>query len=351
MQKALNVSRLEVVGTGNVSQILFAESLGNVGSYLPDRVVVLTDANVHKLYEKLFPEFPVVVVKPGEDSKSLETVAKVYQEMIALGMDRSSFLLSIGGGVVCDLGGFVASTYMRGIKFGFVSTTLLSQVDASVGGKNGINFQGIKNMVGVFSQPEFVICDHRLLKSLPHRERLSGLAEIIKSAVISDAGLFEILENRYAEILKLDEAVTAELIRRSVEIKISIVECDERESGRRRLLNFGHSFGHAIETTYGMTHGEAISQGMLVAVWVSLMEGTLKEEDANRIRNLIHRCGFPVPLKLEARVLMKELLRDKKKENKLFHFVLLNAIGKAFIKPMKVTKLGEYLESYIRVHQ
>jgi 3-dehydroquinate synthase len=210
----------------------------------------------------------------------LETVTTIFNQLVDMEVDRSTLILGIGGGIVCDIAGFVASTYMRGTPFGFVSTTLLSQVDASVGGKNGVNFGGYKNMVGVFNQPEFVVCDMMLLKTLPFREIQCGFAEIIKHGAIADHRMLDFIENHRDAALDLESRIVEHLVYRSVEIKAGVVTRDEREKGERRKLNFGHTFGHAIEKLTGIPHGEAVGIGMVMAAALSVKKGLLSPVDA-----------------------------------------------------------------------
>ncbi|HSQ84884.1 MAG TPA: 3-dehydroquinate synthase family protein, partial [Desulfobacterales bacterium] len=186
---------LEIHGSTGDSFIYVGETIQNLGNYIPtENVVIITDKNVKQLYENDFPPHPVITIGIGETIKNLDTARNIYEKLVAVGADRSTFIVGIGGGIVCDIAGFVASTYLRGVRFGFVSSTLLSQVDASVGGKNGVNFKDYKNMVGVFNQPEFVICDLNLLKTLPKKEILNGMAEIVKHGAIENADLFAYLE-------------------------------------------------------------------------------------------------------------------------------------------------------------
>ena len=240
--------KLTVTGQVNSSTLLVGERLQNASRYISAKdVVVITDTHVDQLYHEQFPAGEVITIGTGEEVKNLDTVRDIYSRLISLQADRSTFILGIGGGVVCDISGYVASTYMRGLNFGYVPTTLLAQVDASVGGKTGVNLEGYKNLVGVFNQPEFVLCDGRLLETLPQREVLCGMAEIIKHAAIADMDLFEFLEQNYENAIQLDEDIIEKLIYDSVVIKSAIVNRDETEKGERRKLNFGHTFGHAIE--------------------------------------------------------------------------------------------------------
>ena len=216
------------------------------------KVFVITDNNVSHHLSAHFPDAPVLIIKSGESSKNWKTLAEAGRWLLDQGADRSAFILGFGGGMVCDLAGFLASIYMRGIGFGFVSTTLLSQTDASVGGKNGINLDGYKNILGVFNQPEFVLCDPILLETLPDKEWRNGLAEVVKHALIADQAMFDLMEQNINRILLRDHAFAAYMVNRSVEIKSHIVREDEREHGMRRKLNLGHTLGHAVERATGM---------------------------------------------------------------------------------------------------
>ncbi|MFU8770398.1 MAG: 3-dehydroquinate synthase, partial [Desulfotignum sp.] len=232
----------KILGKGGTSQIHVGERLGNLADHLPDQpLVIITDENVKSLYGHAFPKVPVITIGTGEKIKTLATVETILHRLIDLGCDRSCFILGIGGGIVCDIAGFAASIFMRGVDFGFVSTTLLSQVDASVGGKNGVNLSAFKNMAGVFSQPRFVICDPDMLKTLPQKEIANGMAEIVKHALIADAGMLAFIENNHARALNLDPEIIFQLVSDSVAIKSRVVQQDERESGERRKLNFGHT--------------------------------------------------------------------------------------------------------------
>ena len=226
------MKRMEIQGDSGRSEIFVGERLGNVTAYLPvEHPVIITDTNVGRLYDKDFPPGHVIRIGTGEAVKNLDTVQQIFEEMVALKADRSTFILGIGGGIVCDIAGFAASTYMRGVGFGFVSTSLLSQVDASVGGKNGVNFSGYKNMVGVFNQPAFVICDLDVLKTLETDEVRCGFAEIVKHAAIADSAMFEYLEKNYGKALSLDLTVIEKLVHESVMIKSAVVNKDEKEKG------------------------------------------------------------------------------------------------------------------------
>jgi 3-dehydroquinate synthase len=334
------VKTLEIHGSTGVSTILVGEQLQNLERYIPaGKAVIITDTNVRQFYQKDFSHFDIIPIETGEKIKNLDTARYIYKSLVELEADRSTFIIGIGGGIVCDITGFVASTYLRGVRFGFVSTTLLSQVDASVGGKNGVNFEGYKNMIGVFNQPEFVICDLDLLKTLPEKEILCGMAEIVKHAAIGDADLFAFLEENYKKALELDFSVIEKLVYDSIVIKSAIVNRDEKEQGERRKLNFGHTFGHAIEKTTGAPHGEAVSAGMVMASDLSVKRGSLPAQEAERIKKLLQKLKLPIRLQADRKKVLDALQKDKKRKGDIIYFVLLNNIGNPFVDQIPIIEL------------
>ncbi len=335
------MKELLVQGGRGTSRILVGGAIDDVGAHIePARTVIITDKTVQGLYGQRFPDCPVIPIGSGETHKTLETVSKIFGRLVELEADRSSFILGIGGGIVCDIAGFVASTYMRGIRFGFVSTTLLSQVDASVGGKNGVNFGGFKNMVGTFNQPEFVICDLSMLKTLPYEECLCGFAEIIKHGAIADGEMLDFIENRRAKALNLDAETIAHLVFRSVEIKAGVVSRDEREKGERRKLNFGHTFGHALEKLTGIPHGQAVGIGMGMAVRLSAEKGLLPISDADRLSQILHDYGLPIRSPVDGPSMVATMRKDKKREGEHIHFVFLEKLGAARVETLDFEELA-----------
>ena len=332
--------KVEIKGADSNSDILVGETLENLSVYLPsENVVIITDENVSKYYLDKFPDFKIITIGTGESVKTLDTAAYIYQQLLDMDAQRSTFLVGIGGGIVCDITGFIASTFLRGIRFGFVSSTLLSQVDASVGGKNGVNHQGFKNMIGVFNQPEFVICDNRLLKTLPKRELLSGFAEIIKHAAIDDADYFSYLEKHCEKALAIEPDVIEKIVHDSVIIKSEVVNRDEQEKGERRKLNFGHTFGHAIEKTFKIPHGEAVSLGMVLASSLSTRKGLLTEAKAKQLTALLRHYGLPVDIDFDRNKILEALNKDKKRKGDNIHFVLLEDIGKSVMMDISIDEL------------
>jgi len=334
------MNKIVVKASSGTSQVLLGGSIDDLAELCGSRkTLVITDTNVHRFHGSRFPEAPLVVIEPGEDSKDLHTVRTIYERCVELELDRGALVVGIGGGVVCDIAGFVGATYLRGVDFGFVATSLLAQVDASVGGKNGVNLNSYKNLVGTFAQPEFVVLDHELLKTLPDIELRSGLAEVVKAAAIADATLFEFLERHQADLLAADQTAIAAATKGAVEVKADIVMKDERESNLRRLLNFGHTFGHAVERTSGLTHGEAVSVGMVVAARLSQTRGLITANDVDRIEAILDGLGLPIRIAAEGDAAFDAMRKDKKREGDSIYFVLLEKIGGATITPIGLDEL------------
>ncbi len=327
------------------SRVHVGESIKNLGNHLPPgRLIIITDENVKRLYGDQFPDAPVITIGMGEKIKTLATCQAIYDQFIRYQADRTTFILGIGGGIVCDITGFAASTYMRGLPFGFVSTTLLSQVDASVGGKNGVNFQGYKNMVGLFCQPDFVICDMDLLKTLPPQEISNGLAEIVKHGLIQDDVMFSYIEDNKTKVLTLDHEVITRLVTDSVKIKARVVTADEKEAGERRKLNFGHTIGHALESILQEGHGRAVSMGMAAAARFSRMRGLLSETDENRIIRLLSDLGLPVTHDVAPQEVAQTMTMDKKRESDRIHFVFLTNIGSCRVESIKLSEVNKFIQ-------
>ena len=336
----MQMKTLEIHGSAGKSTLLVGEKLGNLGVYLPPLpTVIITDGNVRHLYGDQFPETRVIEVGMGEGIKTLETVKDIFQELVAYEADRSVFIVGIGGGIVCDIAGFAASTYLRGVRFGFVPTTLLAQVDAGVGGKNGVNFSGYKNMVGVFNQPEFVICDPEVLQTLSERDRGCGLAEIVKHAAIADDRLFVYLEGNVDAVLAMDPAAVRRMVYDSAMIKSGIVNRDEKETGERRKLNFGHTIGHAVEKVHKLPHGEAVSIGMMAAAKLSAQRGYLTDPEVARLAKLLEALKLPTRLAIDKARAIDALHHDKKREQNTLHFVLLRRMGEAVVEPIPLSTL------------
>jgi 3-dehydroquinate synthase len=310
-----------------------------------NKIAVISNPTVYAFYgEKISGtlkdagyDLTEVLIPDGEEYKSLAYTEKIYASLLEAKLDRKSALIALGGGVIGDITGFAASTYMRGIDFVQVPTTLLAQVDSSVGGKTGVNHPLVKNMIGTFWQPRLVWIDTATLATLPRREFLSGLAEVIKYGVIWDKDLFAYLETNRDKILQLDAASLTHIIRRSCEIKAEVVSKDERESGLRAILNYGHTIGHAVETVTGYNkylHGEAVAIGMHMEAKLSHQIGTLDEEEVLRIKALIDSYELPSapPDDIEVNDLLEKMQIDKKTVGGEMHFVLPEKVGGAKIR-------------------
>ncbi len=334
MEKVMEVRRER----GGVSRVVIGSVERWLNELLPEgRIIVVADANVDRHFGKLVERFDHIIIGQGESNKTLRTVEDIIRQLIEREADRDTFLLGIGGGIVTDITGFVASIYMRGVGFGFIPTTLLAQVDASVGGKNGVNLDGYKNMVGLFNQPDFVICDPQMLCTLPDREFRAGLAEVIKAAVIGDKELFELFEEHCFEDFRTDSSLLHRAICGAVAVKAEIVERDEREAGERRKLNLGHTIGHAIEKcSHDFLHGEAVAIGMAYVAQMAAEAGELSVGDAERIRSVINRYGLPVELPVELRRLRQAIMRDKKRAGDEIAVVMPAAIGRCVVRKIPV---------------
>lgn len=333
---------IEIKTFNTFSKILIGEHVSNLQKYVPSKnVIIITDSHILQHYREYVEMFPVVEIGLGEKNKTMNTLEKIFGKFVEYEVDRSWFVVGIGGGIVCDVTGFAASVYMRGLPFGFVSTTLLSQVDASVGGKNGVNFQGYKNMLGVFNQPEFVICDPHMLSTLDRKEFIAGFAEIIKAGAIRKPTLFNYLENHIDNALNKVPEVIEELVYQSVLMKAEVVERDEREKGERRILNFGHTFAHSFERIGSMLHGEAVSLGMVLASKLSHKLGKLEKQDVTRLQNLLVKTGLPVDCDFDMKQVIEVMMKDKKREGDHLNLVLLNKIGEAITYKTHINQLEE----------
>ena len=342
----MDVTNLEIENKCGASTICFGNALNLIYKHLPKyrRVIVITDENVAGRYRNLLRHFEQIVIGVGEGNKNLQTAMMVYERLMEMGADTHSYLLGVGGGIVTDITGFVAATYMRGMDFSFVPTTLLSQVDASIGGKNGVNFHDYKNMVGTIRQPEFVICDVVMLHTLPEREFRAGLAEVIKTAILGDSELFEILEHTSCKELRKNDNLLEEIILRSMKVKASVVAEDEREGGRRRILNLGHTIAHAIEkSTSKFSHGEAVAIGLHHITHVALSQGLISVNDAERIFALIDHYGFDTTQPITHKQLLDAIKADKKRSGNTLHLILPTAIGAVVDKVVTFEELNTIL--------
>lgn len=315
------------------------------------RVIIITDINVYDLYKSVIDLYPHVVMGSGEQNKTLDAVQGIYRQLMELRADRGSYLVGFGGGIVTDVTGFVASTYMRGVAgFGFVASTLLAQVDASVGGKNGVNLDGFKNIIGTFNQPDFVLCDSGLLASLPERELRAGLAEVLKCGLIRDRSILDLFESVSSSgeftADELQRAVVA-----SVELKAAVVTADEREMGERKLLNLGHTLAHAVEKcSDDYLHGEAVGVGLVAAARISRGLGLLSDQELERVYSLVAKVGLPteMPAGVSIERLVEAALSDKKREAKHIDFIVMNGLSDAQIRRFDVDEFRQMVRDMVR---
>lgn len=296
------------------------------------KIFVITDPAVDKYcfpaFKKSSLQVEKIVISAGEKAKNIETVKKIWQKLLALGCDRKSLIINLGGGAILDIGGFAAATYERGVDFMQIPTTLLAQVDASVGGKVAVNFAGIKNLIGSFNQPVAVFCDINFLSTLPDRELISGFAEIIKHGLVAHKKYFDFVTSKKPKAFSQEELV--KIVLGSVKIKADIVSKDEKETGPRRILNFGHTIGHAIEalsqnTKNPLLHGEAVSIGMVAEAKISGVK-------VNKIKQVLINAGLPVDLPdFPVEQVLEKIKSDKKSEGGEINWTLITSIGKGVI--------------------
>lgn len=325
---------------------LFDTSFAQLDQWVSrDKAVVITDEHVFARHKKKFKGWNTIVLKPGEAYKVQATVDGIVAQLIQLGADRSTILIGVGGGVVTDITGYVAGIYMRGLRFALVPTSLLAMVDASIGGKNGIDVGVYKNMVGLIRQPEILLFDIDFLKTLPPAEWKNGFAEIIKHAAIKDAKLFRLLQENTLTQFKRDPKKLARLIRTNVLIKTKVVLQDEFEKGDRKLLNFGHTLGHAIENQYELSHGEAISIGMTYAALLSAQLN--KFSGAEALIALLSKYGLPTRASFDWKKVTKLLAMDKKNSAAGIQYIILEKLGKGVVEPIPVQELISRLRKLV----
>jgi len=306
--------------------------------------VIVTDENIYAHHAKRFKGCNTIVLKPGEEFKVQATVDAVIEELIGMQADRKTTLIGVGGGVITDITGYAASVYMRGIPFGFIPTSILALVDASIGGKNGIDVGAYKNMVGIIRQPKFLLHDMVFLNTLPQNEWENGFAEIIKHACIKDAAMFRELEASTLKTYQNRKVSICELVQRNVIIKSRVVQKDEFEKGERRLLNFGHTLGHALENQYELSHGQAISIGMAYACYVS--EELCGFKETKRVISALNKYNLPTEFSFDKQKVFDVMKMDKKRERKELNYILLEKIGKGVVKQIPLQKLEQIISKF-----
>ena len=329
----------------------FRSSFADIDQLLAGRdAVFITNEHIAQLFSKLFTGRKCLVLPPSESSKDMHTIETLAKSLLAAEATRNTVLVGVGGGVVTDITGFLASVYMRGVSFGFVPTTLLGMVDAAVGGKNGVNIGMNKNVAGTIIQPEFILYDASFLDTLPDDEWSNGFAEIIKYACIFDAPLFTELSSHNISFYKNDNPATEKLIERCVQWKNKTVAEDEREQGIRKLLNFGHTAAHAIENLYEIPHGKAVAIGMVIACMISEQVTGLDSKVSQHLRQLLSLYHLPVKMKIDAKRAMDLLRRDKKRKGDKIDYILLQQTGQAVTRSLPFDIIEIALTEYDSHH-
>ncbi len=297
--------------------------------------IVITDENVARYHHQLLPP-NTIIIPAGEQTKQPEIVKHITEQLLLKGATRHTTIVGVGGGVLTDIVGFVGATYMRGIKFGFVPTTLLGLVDASIGGKNGVDVGVYKNIMGTIRQPTFILHHYALLSTLPQSEWVNGFAEVIKYAALFDPQLFALLQQSNIHQFQSNATILSSLVNTCMQWKLNLVQQDEWETGPRKLLNFGHTLGHAIENTYHLTHGQAVAIGMVLAAQLSVIHSSLPQPQATQLTQLIAAYQLPTSMHIAKDQIANTLLADKKRNGDTIDFILLNNIGKPIIKPLSI---------------
>jgi len=326
------------IGAGILAQT--GEKLKELG--LRDKAVIITNPTVNKLYGAVVKQSlrdagfktAVLAVPDGEEYKTLESAGKLYEQLAEWGAEKSTAILALGGGVIGDLAGFVAATYMRGVPLVQIPTTLLAQCDSSIGGKTAVDYKQLKNEIGTFYQPKMTISDVTTLKSLPEKEFIGGLAEVIKHAVIKDEQFFSYLEQNLDRLKPLDNNVLEAVVAKSARIKVAFVEKDEKDMGLRNILNFGHTVGHAVESVsqFRVAHGQGVSIGMTAAAGIAVRMELMDQSDAVRLEKLLAKAGLPTKLpQMDVQQVMRAMRYDKKVQGGKIRFVLPRTIGQVFI--------------------
>ncbi len=324
--------------------IYFANGMSHLKEIIDVKhTIFITDENVFAAHTKRFKGYNTIVLKAGEEFKTQATVDSIIEQLIAFEADRKTTLVGVGGGVITDLTGYVASIYMRGLQFGFIPTTLLALVDASIGGKNGIDVGVYKNIVGVTKQPSFILHDMIFLNTLPDAEWQNGFAEIIKHACIKDAAMFKQLQSHDLAYYQSKKKEACLLIQRNAKIKLKVVQADEFEQADRKLLNFGHTLGHALENQYELSHGQAISIGMTYASEISKQLLGFKQTEA--VVNLLEQYGLPAYVDFNKQKVFEVLKMDKKRAQKEMNYVLLEKIGKGIVLPIPLDDLENLISN------
>ncbi len=337
----------QVIFPSGTVDYLFSSSFAEISRYGDkEHIIIITDEHIAQLYASLLTGYKMLVLPPAESSKDMTTITELSKQLLKLEATRNTMLVGVGGGVITDITGFLASVYMRGVPFGFVPTTILGMVDAAIGGKNGVNLGMNKNVLGTITQPKFILFDYKFLDTLPDDEWSNGFAEIIKYACLYDGGLYEELKRRNLDYYKSGTGVIDDVIRQCAGWKNKVVAEDERERGVRKLLNFGHTAAHAIENLYELPHGKAVGIGMVIACMISEHETGLNSDTTKDVKELLTKYNLPVRISIDVARAMQLLKMDKKRVDDTVDYILLEAIGKPVIKPMAFDVVEKALAEY-----
>lgn len=332
-----------LIDTGS-SKIKLGAYCSSLDDYIEaKRLVYVVDHNVARLYPDIFKDHEKLVIQANEQDKTLDTVYTLYNHFNRLELDRSCVVVAVGGGIVCDIAAFAAATYLRGLRCTLVPTTLLAQLDAAIGGKNGVNFQNYKNLVGTIRQPELILCDPEFLKTLEHKELSNGYAEMIKHALIADAEFFGLLAKKREAAFALEGALMYELLEKAIKIKIDIVKKDELEHGERMKLNLGHTIAHALENhaqlqQTELSHGAAVSIGIVAEAKIAMKQEMLSNSEFTQIQKVLADFMLPIDLPMAAGKLSDAISRDKKWRGESLKIPLLQGIGSAVIKSFSLAE-------------
>ncbi len=333
---------------GNRVKYYFEQSIKGVDSFSSrENTIIITDENLMQHYASFLEGRKVIVLPACETAKNFATIEKVIEKLIELKVTKNYLIVGFGGGVVTDVTGFIANIYMRGINFAFMPTSLLAMVDAALGGKNGINVGMQKNSVGTIQQPKWIIFDRTMLYTLPQQEWVNGFAEIIKYGVILDERLFKLLQQHTLQEFQDKHYLTSKLLYICTHIKTLIVEQDEKDNGQRRLLNFGHTLGHAIEKLENIPHGFAIAKGMVAALKISEEINNFDSTQKEEILLLLQKFGLPYQFDSNKKDVFDILTLDKKRENDNIHFILCNTIGQGNVTPISLVQLNDLMEQIL----
>jgi 3-dehydroquinate synthase len=336
---------IETTLDGKIVKTIFGASFKDVlRFYEIAKIIILTDETILDLHKQQFEGFLTIKINGKESNKTQTTIDSIVEQMLEMDIDKSFMLVGVGGGVVTDMAGYVASIYKRGIKLGLVPTTILGMTDAAIGGKNGVNVGMYKNMVGTTNQPQFVLYDFSFLDTLPKAEWINGFAEIIKHACIKDANMFTELAEKNIDYYFSNKEALAALVEKNVALKTAVVLNDVYETGERYLLNFGHTFGHAVENLYKLPHGHAVSIGMVMAAKVSEEMNGFESESKEKLIKLLLQYNLPVTMLIDRTEVLGLLKKDKKRAGDAINFVLLNKIGEAIAQQISFVQIADLLD-------